>query len=595
MGNSYNNISKSKFDAKLKGYSEEFKNKVYDAYTSMVSQGVDFNKNDYRYSNTFRKYNSQFLPWTSLSIGWFVELVIIPQQRLEEIYGKYALGIERKFTEEELTDETFASYIYNNTGAANDRNTIFHTKGKSQGRNINQLSYEGVYRYFFRKDPNGNKIGLQYRLKDWGIDFDDFYDYDAPQNKYKLLALLYDIEFSHNIRLSYFFSNPSLETTDRSSLGQKTRNGDIVLKLKSGLEKELQLKESSEIFLHVFETIEPWIKYIEQFYSHCFNYNDEKFYNLDELNRINNTLQHFLDNNDIDLEDLSDNYNQSSIKTFYLKILQYERIAEFLDYQKVNDDASSKSEGPASEKIINFVRQHLAFIDKNKIKDYLTETNDQLLSILFDEDIPIFDRRKIFKKATELFDNFIEISETNTFNLWADEVPLLWILVILEEIIAMLNSKDKFPVNFYRHTKSDIKSESNEIKSGTKALVINQLKILKRLRVLSIKYNPVQDIKKAKIVLKIENQIFNILQKIFSAKSITGMMLLSLIYRELFVRMCSSIINYQYTADMLSGQLVENFKFDGVAKFEDSSPTDIMAPYDIYFFLYYLINLIVKM
>ena len=150
----------------------EIFNDVYKEYRKLLKRGVDFSENNYVRNSDFQHLCQKYIKGTRISIGWLVELAVVPQKRLAEIYGKYAMGVDVDIETNNLTDEHFENYI--------NLNSV---------KSCNSTQENYIYKRLSDKTYAHRNAKL--RAREWlNIDPERISDL---KSKYKFYSLMYDV------------------------------------------------------------------------------------------------------------------------------------------------------------------------------------------------------------------------------------------------------------------------------------------------------------------------------------------------------------------------------------------------------------------
>ena len=271
-------------------YLMEIFNDVYKEYRKLLKRGVDFSENNYVRNSDFQHLCQKYIKGTRISIGWLVELAAVPQKRLAEIYGKYAMGVDVDIETNNLTDEHFENYI--------NLNSV---------KSCNSTQENYIYKRLSDKTYAHRNAKL--RAREWlNIDPERISDL---KSKYKFYSLMYDVGESKKINLSSFFGKPSSENMDKPSFNFNAQNQSIMKKIKSELEKELSPTIVNCIYSTVGLVTESWKKIIFDLYNHT--YKSDEYYSLDELLEINDDMTDIDINDKISLVNLKNDLSLSNI------------------------------------------------------------------------------------------------------------------------------------------------------------------------------------------------------------------------------------------------------------------------------------------
>ena len=275
--------------------------------------GIDLSSDDYPNNSKFKELFKSFVVEDTVPVteAWWIEKNFVGQKRLEKIYSPYAFGIERKLSKEELQGHVWQKVLA-------DR---YPEKNRTQ---------KDIWKYFYRNEggDNDSKKGLIKRIEKLGFYLNDF---ENNQDKVKLLFFLYCFEVENNVQLVPFFSKPSIENVDESFVGLETKNGALMAYLKRNIAKELPKGYAALVRDTIVAIGQQWEKQLEKIVIRVdYSINGEY---LSELKRISRQLKS-------EAEKLFQmpraEYNDSLLKTVYLKLSQYEDIGLEKDIIDVN-------------------------------------------------------------------------------------------------------------------------------------------------------------------------------------------------------------------------------------------------------------------
>lgn len=337
----------------LKSKSEQIKN-------DLQEKGVDITNNNYTLSKEFIKLKNQFTQvsnFTKYRNDWIFEKYQISQERLKNIYGPYAMGIEYNLIQKEsICTKAFYDYL--------EINCI------NNGTNSTTID---VKQYFERnKDGKNadNRNGIIRKLFLWGLDISKF---NNQLDKLKLFYLLFMFENNSNqkIKAFSFLDNPTLENVDVKDDTHKTKNGELLSKLKYEVAKQLT-PDFIEFANKTLATIMlEW----------------DDIFNFQRIKHKSQTTEKeitAIKNNIVSISPLNtyeSKFSHSLLETFYIKIIQHELLGREKDIIKIQENILCNSSS-----LYNNISN--VFTDKPIMKDqaqtFLNVNKDIIIKTIFD-------------------------------------------------------------------------------------------------------------------------------------------------------------------------------------------------------------------
>lgn len=481
----------------------------------LKERNIDIRKDDYRDNEKFLELNNEYVHNGKFfePLSWWIEKNIVGEERLIKIYGKYALGVDAELTEKEMKLSSMYKAIME--------------------EHPEIVAEDNLKMYFFRKgketkeDEERKRLGLVYRLKEWGVDLCDKSFKNDKQGYLKLLFFLYNFESKKQINVIKMLMNPTLENVDNRLVGDVTRNGSLLGELKENIARAV----SDEYIYMVKGTLstiaQEWEKQIVKIRLYPDRRKSEENYN--DLVRIEGYVKRLVDLLEQDFDyDLSGDkgipkYQDSILETFYLKLCQHESLGREYD---ILDISNIELEVPMTD--IEYKQEELEIlenkmIDKSYIEEYITSKRRALAKLVFHKEKISGNDYKKFDKATSNVKNCIEMLDNNTKYCLCESVPSLLVVAIIKEILDM-DKKEVIDNKFYHRTTADKKTLNTELVNGKDAFRKNQMawvaKIIRR-------YNMCQRERKDIILARtIEKYIDKIMIRIYKCNSINDMIFL---------------------------------------------------------------------
>lgn len=510
--------------------------------------GVDLSNNNYYRHPEFINIDLGMAIGLGMSVDWAIEYYLIGQERLEKIYGCYDLRIHRELTNKELQQISWQTIL------ADELQDYFSDS-------------KDVYQYFNRKDK-----GLIARLKNLGIDIDAFTN---QSEKIRLLYFLCIFEKKHNIKITPFLSNPTLENVDNRCMGfiirdaYITRNGDLIRELKNSIARGISsdfIKKTKNVICTIARQWEDEICKISGLL-------DSKT-NIYELNRINNNIERL-----IKILNTNDKkhglYAHSLLETVYLKLSQHENIGrenDIIDVQNSTREAFSDLPNVTSNRYLPLIHD---VIKKEDIDLFIKNNRSYLARLVYDKDVISSNEYKKFDTAVTQIPSFLEtlykhskayldakyyeyyLNTEYHLNL-IEVVPVLLIIACIQEILFEKN--DKIENKFYGYKSSDQKTLRAEIKNGKDASMKNQIALISRAirRMDCIAGRN----KESELCSKIETKIDIILRKILTCNSIDDMLYLNNFFKQFFRSLSLTREDIEHEAKKFTDAITTGYIFD---------------------------------
>ncbi len=427
---------------------------------------IDISSNEYYKNEKFKQLEKEYV-FNGINIpkSWWIEKNLIGQERLKEIYGIYAMGIEHEYSEKELKRTEWMKELA-------DRYE-YETKIKTKeefGRTIKDIE-----QYMFRKKTGeSDGTGLVERLKSLGFDIEKFDHPKSEIEKIKLLYFLYCFEFDNKVKIYPFLSNPTLENVDNMIVEDETRNGELMACLKNNLLKEIDWNYIKEVKDRIYDIATQWEKLI--FYVRSL---ELWGVSKDYLETINSDLKWLIS----DIEESPVVYEDSLLETFYLKLSLHEMVGRESDLLNVSDKYSVEVIEPGGYRLKKFRELWAETISinwKERLEQYETvfcyiEEHRRLLAqcVLGKEDIDSNDYKK-FNRAVKGISYFLNFLKDNTN---ASEIGFISVLLVVSylQVAVLMDKNEKVENPFYRYTAEDRRTFNSEIWRGREALRKSQL------------------------------------------------------------------------------------------------------------------------
>lgn len=401
---------------------------------------IDINDDQYKDQKEFIELNNILMTDTESQYiyteAWFIEKYIIGQERLEKIYGCYAMGIKRKLKINELDINAMcrALTIYAPECYGYDEKDIY--------RNITRT---------------GEKAGLIQRLKEQlDFDVDAFCD---DQEKLKLLYLCYRFEMKYGSKaLTAFLQKPSLENEDTIWAGIKTANGEMTAFLKHNIEREItpQFILTAKRMVDMVAT--GWEHQIRdvrlQLDANLFKDNRNE---IERIYKMVGEYAQFYNKKSY----LHGRYKHSLLETFYLKLLEHENLGREYDIISVSNNIMNVdiTQSGNHELYDQLAVQEVKITD---VDNYLKNNRLRIATYVFDKEKTTSNEKDKYDRAAPKVKYFLKMFTENTKYKGIDVVSVLLLVVCIQEIISLTN-KDKIENHYYRAGMEAVKSIKSEL------------------------------------------------------------------------------------------------------------------------------------
>ena len=491
--------------------------------------GIDLSSDDYPNNSKFKELFKSFVGEDTVPVteARWIEKNFVGQKRLEKIYSPYAFGIERKLSKEELQEHVWQKVLA-------DR---YPEKNRTQ---------KDIWKYFYRNEggDNDSKKGLIKRIEKLGFYLNDF---ENNQDKVKLLFFLYCFEVENNVQLVPFFSKPSIENVDESFVGLETKNGALMAYLKRNIAKELPKGYAALVRDTIVAIGQQWEKQLEKIVIRVdYSINGEY---LSELKRISRQLKS-------EAEKLFQmpraEYNDSLLKTVYLKLSQYEDIGLEKDIIDVNLTSQHQvSVEQEFKQVVEYEPEKfklLAYspINKKDIALYLKENKDSIINLVYEKDIVTRYEKERYDIVAEKFSEYLDMLNLNTKVSKTDIVPKLYVISYMQELLR-IDKKYKIENHYYRYKTTELKTLNTEINYGIRARRKSQLALIRRINHRFYRYAGKQE--EAKYAAEAEMYMDIIINRIYQSNSLHDMLFLH-----------NYFINYTDSILLLDNQIEETQK-----------------------------------
>lgn len=421
--------------------------------------GIDISKNDYMKNPNFAEFKKGFVAGNieegTVTEAWWVEKNLVGQKRLEEIYGPYWFGMQRKLSKEELDEKVWFEVLANRYP---DKNR----------------TYKDIWRYFYRDEgeDDDSKKGLIRRLEKLGFYINNFPD---NQDKVKLLFFLYCFEIENNVQLSVFLGNPTLENVDNSFVGDETKNGALMSDLKRTIKREINPTYSRMVLTFLTNIGVSWEEQLKKIMVRV-DYSLEGKYK-DDLKRISKELQQNMYRNISGGEPLTE-YEDTILETFYLKLSQHENLGREYDIIDVNSHRYKEDYTDYNPEY--YKRLAYQAIKKSEVVNFLKDSKEELLPLVFEKDAVSSNERKRYDVIADLVENYIHFIDENTRAIEMDIVSKLYVVSYMQELLR-IDKKDKIDNYYYRRKTSESKSLYTELSYGIDARRKSQIALIRRV------------------------------------------------------------------------------------------------------------------
>lgn len=482
----------------------------------LIKLGIDITKEDYltQNNNAFRTFEKELIADSNglvISADWFIEKYMVKADLLEKVYSPYDMRITRELTFEEMNQKKFADAL---AGKYMDADIM---------RNIKRT---------------GDKSGLLERLCEVGFDLRDFEGEETE--KYRLLFLIYCFERDTGCTIAEYFSKPSYENREDNQFYVKNRNGELTHYLKSKLEMQIPPEELIPYGFSFNQVIDGWQNQFSKILRKVDEYHERETHNdLGMTNLYADFI--FMEDSLVD-EDKQGPFRDGVLRSFYLKILEFEHTGIELDLRDIEEWELSSNH-----------------IDSKS--DYIKKCDNDTVSRLtmqayFEEKISIFAKyiygaevldKNVKKRYRRLIDNlpdFIDILSGHGKADDKEEFPVLLLLACMFEYVHM--GDEKVVNHFFRYKTSDQKTLTSELKNGYFAFMKNKCAWISRSY---YRYNMIMDREGAeytakRAIWKLQDRFL----KVMKCRSIIDILVIHNFYMNSFDR--HFLPWYEVEADM---------------------------------------------
>lgn len=461
---------------------------------------IDISKDDYDTQNkeAFRKLDYIFVSegGRMISESWFIEKYLIGQERLEEKYGCYMLGIERKLSADELNWNNLYGYLDNKY------------PGSDAKRNITRT----------------DKSGLLVRIRDtFGFELSEFPN--QQQDRMKFVYLLYCFERDFNVEFTTYLNNPTLENVNDIIINCNTKNGYLMEYLRRRLTREL-----SPVFLNKCNTccckmIEEWEAELQKlmFKLDTLVTRDTR----DELNNSCNLAFKLLGSIEHNTE--HGKYKHRLLETVYLKLWQHENLGRENDILEVTETTQTFMKSLPAD-LTEYRKLAGRTVYKKELQTFIKENRKQLAKLVFETDSVSSNQYKKFDRASERIELYIEMLNDNTFvNKYVD-IPELLVVAALQEIVN-LDKKEILPNQFYRYSSAEQRTMNSELAYGKEAFRKSQLAWVGRVNTRYNAYNGRRDA--ALLAYRTQSILDKVIVNLFSTNSVVDMLIVHNFFMQL--------------------------------------------------------------
>lgn len=379
--------------------------------------------------------------WNSVTEAWWVEEHFVGRERLEQIYGPYAMCCVRQLTSEECKEWSLSKSLLEHLPI--------------------DISEKLDERIIYNKLVRNDDAGVSNRLKKYlGIDIDTIKDSSI---KFRLLYLITFVEIKYNIYITELLKKPSLENVDNSFVGMKTHNGEILAELKREIEKAIKPEYVCTTKRLLSGIAKEWENTIQEMRVLAdFGKQELK---LEDMPFVQKAINEFYDNN-IHWEGIKFDESDGVLEGFYLLLSAHENVGRELDLIDVADkiyevniqETIMKDEYSAVSKIA---------LEKKELLEYANNNRKKLAALSFGKKRASSNEYRKYDSAIVHLDEFISMMDANTKMIFEQYVPAL-IIIAFVQVYSSLSSKDVIPNPFFRHTSKNIKSYRSEMKENTR-------------------------------------------------------------------------------------------------------------------------------
>ena len=423
----------------------EFKESPFDTYTlkRLAELGIDITKDDYVNNPKFREFKHSFVTerWAAVPEDWWIEKRFVSQERLEKIYGPYAMCCQRKLRQGECDIWKLC------------KNLLEHLPVELSS----ELDERKLYKRFERDDGYGIPARLYRYL---GIDLEKM---GSPTERFRLLYLIAYVEIKYNVYVTELLQKPSLENVDNSFIGRETHNGEIVSELKHEIEKAIKPEYVATVKMLLANIPSNW-EHIIMEVRVLGDYGKEVL-DLDDIPSVFETLLEFQKKNlkwDRPLMDPTDGL----LEGVYLLLSAHEIFGRELDLINV---AENIFDVPLTEPDINqrYIEISKIPVKKSDLMNYAQEHRAEYAALSFHTRRASSNEYRKYDAAIKHLPDFFTMLDENTKMVEVSSVSALLIISFVQ-VYCGLTAKDTISNSFFRHTSAHIKSYKSEMKENTR-------------------------------------------------------------------------------------------------------------------------------
>ena len=482
----------------------------------LIELGIDITKDDYLIQNSgaFKSFEKEIIANSNglvISAAWFIEKYMVKEDLLEKIYSPYDMRITRNLTFEEMNQEKFADAL---AGRYMDADIT---------RNIKRT---------------GDKSGLLERLCKVGFDLRDFEGEETE--KHRLLFLIYCFERDNRCTIVEYFSKPSYENREDNQFYVKNRNGELTHYLKSKLEMQIPPEELIPYGFSFNQIINGWQNQFSKILRKVDEYHEKETHNdLGMTNLYADFI--FMEDSLVDY-DKQGPYRDGVLRSFYLKILEFEHTGIELDLRDIE-------EWELSTDHINGKSDYLKKYDSDTVsrltmQAYFNERLSIFTKYLYGVEYPNKNIKKRYRRLLENLPYFIDVLSGHGKADDKEAFPVLLLLACMFEYVHM--GDEKVDNHFFRYKTSDQKTLTAELKNGSFAFMKNKCAWISRSY---YRYNIIMDREGAeyiakRIIWKLQDRFL----KVMKCRSIFDTLVINNFYMNSFDR--HFLPWYEIEADM---------------------------------------------
>ena len=410
----------------------------------LTERGINIDKDDYYKHPRF----AELYDYTIMGHGptvteaWWIEKNFVGQERLEKIYGPYAMCCKRKLTSEECEIWKLCKSLANHLSAVLSEAIGEHT----------------IYRKIVRDDD----AGIPARLKKYfGIDIENMGD---KTSQFRLLYLIAMVEIKYNVYVTELLQKPTLQNVDNSFVGRRTRNGEIIAELKretekalsdafvtttkkflSGLAREWEQSIKNVRLLSDYGTLDLEVDNLAQMYEKVLAFQNER----------------------VDWKEYKFDASDGLIEGFYVLLSAHENIGRELDLIDIADQVGGIDmiSDEVKEQYINIAKIP---IKKVKLYQWAKDHRSEYAALAFDKQKASSNEYRKYDDAINHLNDFLLMLNENTKLHLYDFAPAL-IIIAFVQVYSSPCAKEKIKNPFFRYNSKDMKSFRSEMKTNTPA------------------------------------------------------------------------------------------------------------------------------